>query len=445
MDHFNLQGDKFHMRGIYSIIMVLLLVQCSNDIDYSDLDYDKNTNISYLKGTSTPYTGKLVSSQKGDNSADVGYYKNGLRDSVWTSSRDGVIIGQYTFSGGQLHGLFSTKNDSGKYIMGVKDGYWVEGGGSGNYIDGIKDGLWEGIWAEKHNSDIMYKNGKRHGRTILYYGTGKKKVEQREYKNDIRHGTWIKWQENGDTVRVESYADEKKSGVFKRYYENGTVNWITNFKDGIKHGISEKWFDNGVMEWQVTYDEGVKEGVYKRSNKLGTYTSAVNYRDDKRHGELREFSNGTLTGSHPYQNGLAHGKTSTFYNSGKKHYVKYHEHGKRVGLWEAWREGGEKKVVANFTGRKSSQKFVSWHKNGKVHIEADLYDGEAHGVYMQYWNDGQPFVKGFHSKGFKVGEWEYFYQYGGNPKEDFGYKLNHREEFIAHEFNGDFIARNTTR
>lgn len=81
---------------------------------------------------------------------------------------------------------------------------------SSNYIEGTyKDGMRDGIWTAWYpNGNVWstgnYKEGKEHGKKIVYYENGQKYYEGVK-ENDQRLGVWTFWDEDGKELNTIDY------------------------------------------------------------------------------------------------------------------------------------------------------------------------------------------------------------------------------------------------
>jgi len=66
----------------------------------------------------------------------------------------------------------------------------------------------------------LYKNNKKHGKSIYWYKNGQKK-EEVTYKNVKLDGIWTGWHENGQKEREGTYKDGKKDGIWTWWEGNG--------------------------------------------------------------------------------------------------------------------------------------------------------------------------------------------------------------------------------
>ena len=157
----------------------------------------------------------------------------------------------------------------------------------GYYNDGKKEGLhteWEtNGWKEIERN---YKNGKLHGLCIRYeFGVITSKIE---YKNGVRHGTFIGFYKNGSISNIEFFKNGKLNGLVIDYQKS--PNWDLNrlplkkseqiWKNGYPNGESIYYYNNGKKSEECYY-KGFKnfEGLRTRWYWNGQKKSEENYID----------------------------------------------------------------------------------------------------------------------------------------------------------------------
>lgn len=109
--------------------------------------------------------------------------------------------------------------------------------------------------------------------------------------------------------------DEKTEFESVTYYENGQITKIENFDENAslllvtpikcnsKHG-TVKYFLKDTIVYEVEYFLGRKEGIGKAYHPNGQLHRRVNFKDDKKHGKLTEYSeSGEILLEEFYENG----------------------------------------------------------------------------------------------------------------------------------------------
>ena len=145
--------------------------------------------------------------------------QNGMRRSETNYSED-LKHGQSL----QWH-INGQKEIEGKYCKDKKEGRWLHWDTNGNLQA-------EELW--KQGRLILKKDLVNYTRkSMIYYAAGQKRY-QREYKGDLKHGQWIKWNINGRQIYVRQYKNGMRHGNWREWDGKGNI-------------VSEEIWDNGRM------------------------------------------------------------------------------------------------------------------------------------------------------------------------------------------------------
>lgn len=213
-------------------------------------------------------------------------------------------------------------------------------------------------------------NGKKQGHWI-YYGKDRPesgiplegKVEEGNYIDDRKEGTWIKYHNNGITPKIIGvYENNRPKGAYHKYYENGCIKETGTFDKNKYNNTVITYTENGLKESVSYYDTlGNKHTIRTEYtldgnvNSLNTSilnaTAAFPSDSSGYHasGRIKEFSNCTF-------------KNESTYNS--EYHATYNENGKEQG------------VVQYF------------YSNGQLEFEYIAIDGTATGKATRYYENG---------------------------------------------------------
>ena len=120
-------------------------------------------------------------------------------------------------------------------------------------------------------------DGKKQGRWI-YFGKDKPelgypaegKVEEGNYKDNRKEGTWIKYHSDGKTPKLKGeYHNNRPDGAYEKILPNGTVIERGTFSKGKYSGMLERYWPNGQLKYKGNHNtDGVEEGqiVYYYAN-----------------------------------------------------------------------------------------------------------------------------------------------------------------------------------
>lgn len=182
---------------IFSLI-VFALQSCfliAQEVNYDQLE--RRDRIAYLKGSTTPFTGKAKDFHKNKN-----------------------VKSEINFVNGYKEGVYKT---------------WFESGNK----EGIK----------------YYKNNKLEGAVITWYDGGgyERKVE---FSMDKKHGKFESYFKNGQLKEQGDYILGKKSGTHRGWYENGKLESEGLYVDDVEDGLHTEWYDTGKKFTEKNYKLG---------------------------------------------------------------------------------------------------------------------------------------------------------------------------------------------
>jgi antitoxin component YwqK of YwqJK toxin-antitoxin module len=119
--------------------------------------------------------------------------------------------------------------------------------------------------------------GQKQGRWI-YFGKDKPtlgypaegKVEEGDYKDNRKEGTWIKYHTDGKTPKLKGeYHNNRPDGAYEKIYPDGTVKERGTFTRGKYSGSLERYYPNGQLKYKGNHNgDGMEEGqiVYYHPN-----------------------------------------------------------------------------------------------------------------------------------------------------------------------------------
>jgi antitoxin component YwqK of YwqJK toxin-antitoxin module len=178
--------------NIFLFLIFISQYVFSQEVTFEGIE-TKN-EITYLKGTNEPFTGKVVAFNiNGKKSIEI-EYKNGKETGTNRS----------WFANGNL------MNET-------------------QLTDGKIDGLW-----------------------IDYYESGKK-MNGITYENDYMTGPCTRWYENGNIKESGNHHHCKENGYWVYYFENGQKQTAGEYSEAQKIGDWIEWNEKGVVLKTVNY------------------------------------------------------------------------------------------------------------------------------------------------------------------------------------------------
>jgi antitoxin component YwqK of YwqJK toxin-antitoxin module len=188
-------------------------------------------------------------------SAVRGAYADGLWDGAWTQLQGDRAVANATFRKGMLHGAA------------------MVGGESGSYAGGLRNGTWRGADGTTRSEGTFDR-----GTGVWRQWTGTQLTREEPYLRDLRHGEMKVWSASGAlTLRVvydrgreveHDYRDESSRWVRTptreiRFHASGAKHEETERRDGVAHGTYTRWNEEGQVVESGAYERGKRTGIWR--------------------------------------------------------------------------------------------------------------------------------------------------------------------------------------
>ena len=198
-----------------------------------------------------------------------------------------------------------------------------------DYLNGVQTGEREEFY---DNSKLKYQGtvapSKKHTVHKWFYENGNpKKLETKLIEKDERQGEYKEWYENGQLAESGTYiSGYERDGEWLEFYEDGSKKVEAEFKNG-EFILNNCWNEKG--EQTLTNGTGLYIKEYSMS-KDRLYRNEHEYKNHKRHGIQKTFTNGILTLYQEMANGKTHGITKNYYDNGNIEKETVYENGKAI-------------------------------------------------------------------------------------------------------------------
>lgn len=224
---------------------------------------------------------------------------------------------------------------------------------------------WSGV-VYNNNTHRKYevKEGKRHGNYIRYAENGTTIKEQGHYLNDKKHGTFIKW-----------------TGIRTSYEAKNTKTLEENYKNGIKYGYTIKYDKNGKEISKIPYKDGKREGFAISYDKKTNKTYRLLYKND-------EPYDGVLIDS--YGNEKVY-KNGSIVKETRLTEIKFQNNYQNI------------KTVTTYKDKATKEVTVYDLKDNKLLSYSEKYD-QLHGEVIKYHNNKQKYKAIFKDGDLQKGE-----------------------------------------
>lgn len=162
---------------------------------------------------------------------------------------------------------------------------WFENGTkdySGTYNQGLKDGIWDHFYDNGQQELMDWYEAKNVPDTNYYREeSGKYATFIKEKLVSVQEGPHQLWYKNGNLKEDGKYEDNMQSGEWTYYYEDGKKQYQQTLIKGKQEGKVTSWYGIGTLESEKYFKKG-------RANGKWTYYT-------KKAGEIKQemyFKNG---------------------------------------------------------------------------------------------------------------------------------------------------------
>lgn len=219
-----------------------------------------------------------------------------------------------------------------------------------NLENGIINGEFKSFYENRElKEQIQYSKGEQTGERVEYYENGNKKYSVRK-DSALKQFEHYWYYENGKPKKLEHKLLDKdeRIGEYKEWYDNGQLaetgnyvsayerdgKWLEFHKDGSKKLEAEFKNGNFLIQncWNEKGEQTLKDGtglyIYDYSGWEGHLNhNEQEYKDYKRHGQQKTFTNGVLRLYQEMENGVENGYTRNYYKNGKIKEEKLYKNG----------------------------------------------------------------------------------------------------------------------
>ena len=394
-------------------------------IEFKEIE-KRDDGLWYRKTVETPYSGGAFTLHSNGKKKSEAIFKHGLLDGVmrgwYANEQKGTEI---NYKNGKIHGLKIGWHSNGNkaaeanFQHGKKHGLETEWFPSGvkkmemNFIDEKRDGTWTS-W---------YENGTKSEEATFDYGkplsfkSWNKKGELRFSKKETDYtpvGTanFAEIEKRKDGL---AYKRGDKSPYSGKAYEAslfGNKRHEGNFKNGLKDGLWIEWDESQRKISQIPYREGKLHGISLHWGPVNRELYRYNYENGEEI-ELPEKTAGLVNLSELTSgiDGFSGEVFSLHHSNGEKLQQGTLVEGKRDGVWLEWDDMGVKKYeLTSSSGRllrslawKGNQKkpekgiingsgiLKRWHDNGKLAVEKKYIDGNE--LVIRSWDSDGKFLR----------------------------------------------------
>tara|TARA_B100001121_G_scaffold307972_1_gene330761 strand:+ start:198 stop:1730 length:1533 start_codon:yes stop_codon:yes gene_type:complete len=453
--------------AILTIFCCFILSSCSKVLIE---DLEEKENIYYERDNQNPYDGIAFSYYPNDELQSKtsfimgkkeglhteyfpngqiklqGSYGNNFKQGIWEEFFDnGVLKLKETYINNKKNGSHQSYDEFGKLtsrsnykddqMHGIfelfENGIYVQ---HGKKIGGQYDGLITYYIEGRKSEEVTYKLGKKHGKYIKYTdkpckirfkgqtrlkGLSTDRYEECplylfNYEEDRTHGPFLFVNNVVGTnyfYQVGNIKNEEFDGPLITYRRDGSVKEKVNYKEGKKNGnheIFDEYDDKVFIKKSTSYKDDLRHGLYFENCKCNRvdkwclenenkFEQTGYYKDGLKDGEFIKMNcrkkERPQIKLETYKNGRRHGKVLTSVGSGFLVGQGVSNYNSKKILISSTAIGRVNKVLENYKDGLREGEFVQYYNNGKPFLTAVFKNGIENGPFKLYKPNGDLLVE----------------------------------------------------
>jgi len=292
----------------------------------------------------------------------------------------------------------------------------------------------------------------------------------------LKHGSYKKFNQEGEVIISGVYHYGKKDSIFTEYYQGEIPHRIIPYKDDIISGDVYVYSFGGDLEYKESYN-GNRYKKSTKDNKVlaeGFFSNGLldstlieyypdgkvkkkdQFKDGKRDGKSFIYDKkGTLIQELEYRNGVIDGEIISYNPDGKIKIRAKYKDGELNGIVREYYPNGNIKTESTYKNNVQDGAAKSYYEDGKLKSEEFYIQGTLHGYFKTYYPEGGIYTESIITDGKRNGEFKSYNRKGilileGGYKDGIlegDNKAYYDDGKIKHKFNyknGKKIGKNIT-
>lgn len=267
-------------------------------------------------------------------------------------------------------------------------------------IDSINRLVLNGYGAVYHNGIMskqgIFVNGVLEGDNCVEYAEDGHMTSWGAYKNGLRNGYAIEFDNVQDIVRKGTYHNGVLHGEDCEVFHNyGNIKYKGSMKNGVYQGQGSFYYKNSILKYSGTFFDGLIEGdnctIYQKDTGSIRYIGQVSKGLYDGYGSLyKEGEKDPIMKGFFFEGTIKTGTIRTFYKNGNEEYVGDIHLGKYEGRGKMYHTSGKLVYEGTFVNEKEQgREVVIYDEFGNISLICGMKNGEAFGYMEAFDKDMQ--------------------------------------------------------
>lgn len=201
---------------------------------------------------------------------------------------------------------------------------------------------------------------------------------RQEFYGGIPHGSYERWDSNGDLLERGSFANGKREGEFELFYRRNSRQGYATYREGLLQGERTGYYPKGEPQFQEFWDAGSPVQTWTKWYPSGTIQERNSCHAKEPEGmRITYFPTGIPEHSEHCQKGIRQGIYQEFYSDGKTKLEGLFHQGAQHGTWTWYRADSSLWKRIEFQNGLRHGFFTLWSLNRDTLVHAWFQRGSG--------------------------------------------------------------------
>ncbi len=316
-----------------------------------------------------------------------------LHGDLITYDKFGTLVSKANYVENKINGEYTEYYYNGRVAL------------TGFYKLGLKDSVWtEYGFFKKKSYEKRYKNDVPHSKWVYYYPESQTIQKEENYINGVKTGNFREYYYNGRLSKVSFYKNNLLDSIYYEYLPNGEYSVKGEFNLGLKSGIWETYREDGNIYSIGNFENDFQNGDWKFFHRSGYVSSEGSFNNGYESGQwIYYYESGELDEIGSFMNGLREGLWGRFHKNGNLKQEETYKLNKLIHVSDYYSIDGDKIEIGSFEN--GNGELLDYYENGSVFTKSTYKNGYLNGIFHEFHTNGKISQSGSYNNNLKAGLW----------------------------------------
>jgi antitoxin component YwqK of YwqJK toxin-antitoxin module len=191
------------------------------------------------------------------------------------------------------------------------------------------------------------------------------------------------------TAQLNQFNESgQREGLWRKQYPNGKMMYEGHFENGKPVGEWKRYHEGGLPKAVINYSAVSDSAFTKLFNEQGKKIAEGNYVGQEKEGKWKYFSGERIVGEEYFVDGLKHGTSRKFYDTGELLETTEWELNKKKGDYQVFYKSGKPFIQCKYSNDLRNGLCLTYFQNGRIEMEAFYKNSLRDSVWNFYDEEG---------------------------------------------------------